>query len=181
MRSEVFSIPNYAIRELYYQYFKVELERRNHIQISNQALQQAVEALALQNDCRPFATEITKALQLLSNRDAVGMDEKHIKVLLLTLLYQTQVYFIQSEREINRKYPDIMLLERSPITVEHQHLIELKYSKKNAGKQGWEAKKQEGLNQVQGYLQQPDIIAIPKLSAWLLLTDGERVEISKVQ
>lgn len=180
LRGEIFRIPNYAIRELYYQYFKIELERRNQIKLSNQDISQAVEALALNDDFALFSVEITKALQLFSNRDAVGMDEKHIKVLLLTLLYQTQIYFIQSEREINRKYPDIMLLERSPIHVEHQHLIELKYSKKSARKQGWDAKKQEGIAQVQGYLQQPDIAAIPKLSAWLLLTDGEQVEISKV-
>ena len=180
LRGEIFRIPNYAIREFYYQYFKIELERRNRINLSNQDISKAVEALALDDDFALFSVEITKALQLLSNRDAVGMDEKHIKVLLLTLLYQTQIYFIQSEREINRKYPDIMLLERSPIHVEHQHLIELKYSKKSARKQGWDAKKQEGIAQVQGYLQQPDIAAIPKLSAWLLLTDGEQVEISKV-
>ena len=181
LRGEIFRIPNYAIREFYYQYFKIELERRNQIKLSNQDISQAVEALALNDDFALFSVEITKALQLLSNRDAVGMDEKHIKVLLLTLLYQTQIYFIQSEREINRKYTDIMLFERSPIQVEHQHLIELKYSKKSAVKQGWYSNIQEGIAQVQGYLQQPDIKTIPKLSAWLLLTDGEQVEITKVK
>jgi hypothetical protein len=34
---------------------------------------------------------------------------------------------------------------------------------------------------VQGYLQLPDIAALPKLSAWVLLTDSERVMVVKVQ
>jgi len=70
----------------------VELERRNQISIPNQALRLAVEKLALYADIQPLMDEMVRALQLLSNRDAMGMDEKHVKVLLLTLLYQTQIY-----------------------------------------------------------------------------------------
>ncbi len=180
---EVFVIPNHVMRELYFQYFKVELERRNQISIPDRALLLAVEQLALHADLQPLVTEMQRALQLLSNRDAIQMDEKHIKVLLLTLLYQTQIYFVQSEREMNRKYPDILLLERKPLNIPHQHLIELKYCKK--GKKadavdGWEARKQEGIAQVQGYLQLPEIAGIRDLSAWVLVTDGEQVEVVEV-
>ncbi|WGZ94846.1 MAG: AAA family ATPase [Candidatus Thiothrix putei] len=177
LAGETFVIPNYAIREFYFHYFKVELERRNQISIPNQALRLAVEKLALYADIQPLMDEMVRALQLLSNRDAMGMDEKHVKVLLLTLLYQTQIYFVQSERELNRRYPDILLLERNPIAVPHQHLIELKYSKKSDKAAGWAAKKQEGIEQVQGYLQLPEIAALKNLVAWLLVTDGERVEV----
>ncbi|WP_020558446.1 AAA family ATPase [Thiofilum flexile] len=176
LASEVFGIPNYAIQEFYFHYFKVELERRNQFSIPNHHLRLAVEQLALNADFEPLLVEMVRALQLLSNRDAMGMDEKHVKVLLLTLLYQTQVYFIQSERELNRKYPDILLLERNPIAVPYQHLIELKYSKKSDKESGWLAKKQEGLEQVQGYLQLPEIAKLENLAAWVLVTDGERIE-----
>lgn len=178
---EVFAIPNHVMQELYFQYFKVELEQRNQVSIPNRALEEAVAALALHNNIQPLVAEMTRALQLLSNRDAIGMDEKHLKVLLLTLLYQSSVYFIQSEREINRKYPDILLLERSPYKVDHQHLIELKYSKKGDGEKGWEAKRQEGITQVSGYLKLTGINTLMKLSAWLVLTDGERVEAVHVE
>ena len=180
LSGEIFVIPNHVMRELYFQYFKVELERRNQISISSRTVLIAVETLALQNDIQPLVTELERVLQLLSNRDAQGMDEKHIKTILLTLLYQSPAYFIQSEREMDRKYPDVMLLERSPYKVKHQHLIELKYSKKSDKDKGFEAKKQEGMAQVQGYLQLPTIAALPKLSAWLLVTDGERVSTNQV-
>jgi hypothetical protein len=174
----VFAIPNHVIEELYFQYFKVELEQRNQIRIPNQNLALAIEALALQNNMQPLAHEMTQVLQQLSNRDALRMDEKHVKTLLLTLLYQFPVYFIQSEREMNRRYPDILLLERSPYAVNNQHLIELKYSKKTD--KDWDSKRAEGIAQVQGYLQLPEIAALAKLSAWLLLTDGERLEVVKL-
>lgn len=179
LAGEVFVIPNQVMRELYFQYFKVELERRNQISIPDRALLVAVETLALRDDIQPLVTELERVLQLLSNRDSLWLDEEHIKTILLALLYQSPAYFIQSEREMNRKYPDILLLERSPYKVNHQHLIELKYSKKGDKEKGWESKKQEGVTQIQGYLQLPAIMALPKLSAWLLVTDGERVEISK--
>ncbi|MDD5391702.1 MAG: AAA family ATPase [Thiothrix sp.] len=181
LSGEVFGIPNHAIQELYFQYFKVELERRNEVSIPDRALLQAVEALALHDDIQPLATEMQRVLPLLSNRDFMKMDEKHIKTLVLTLLYQSPVYFIQSEREMHHKYPDILLMERSPYAVKHQHLIELKYAKKGEGEKAWEAKRQEGIGQVQGYLQLPEIAVLPKLSAWVLIADGERVEVVKIQ
>lgn len=180
LSGEIFVIPNYAIQEFYFHYFKVELERRNQMSIPNHTLRLAVEQLALNADFQPLLAEMTRALQLLSNRDAMGMDEKHVKVLLLTLFYQTQIYFVQSERELNRKYPDILLLERNPITVPHQHLIELKYSKKSERDTGWATKKQEGIAQVQGYLQLPEIVKLKNLVAWVLVTDGETIEAVKV-
>ncbi|MFZ1344264.1 MAG: AAA family ATPase [Thiothrix eikelboomii] len=181
---EIFVIPNYAIREFYFHYFKVELERRNQFSIPNHTLRLAVEQLAVNADFQPLITELERALQLLSNRDAMGMDEKHVKVLLLTLLYQTQIYFIHSEREMGHKYPDILLLERNPLKVPFQHLVELKYCKKGKKadlKEGWAAKQQEGIAQVQGYLQLPEVNRLRDLAAWVLVTDGETVEVLRVE
>ena len=176
LSGEIFVIPNHVIRVLYFQYFKVELERINHIHVPERALLKAVEVLALKNDIQPFIQETTNVLQLLSNRDAMQMDEKHLKTLLLALLFQSPAYFIQSERELNRHYPDILLLERSPYKVHYQHLIELKYAKKSGKAAAWEAKRAEGIAQVQGYWQLPEIAKLRHLSAWLFVTDGERLE-----
>lgn len=54
------------------------------------------------------------------------MDEKHLKVVILSHLYQSEIYFIRNEPEMNKRYLDIMLLERNPFQVEHQFLFELK-------------------------------------------------------
>ena len=176
LSGEVFVIPNHVIRVLYFQYFKVELERINQIHVPDRPILKAVEVLALRNDIQPLVQETAKVLQLLSNRDAMGMDEKHIKTLLLALLFQSPAYFIQSERELNRHYPDILLLERSPYKVNYQHLIELKYVKKSGKAAAWEAKRAEGIAQVQAYLQLPEIATLKQLSAWVFISDGEQLE-----
>jgi len=178
-----FRIPNYVIKVLYFQYFKIEIERKNNLAITLRDLEKSVVALALHNDFELFRHEIERVLQILSNRDFMQMDEKHIKVLLLALLHQSEVYFVKSESEINHKYPDIMLLERSPYAIKHEHLIELKYCKKSARKKdpkAWDDKLQEGIDQVKGYLQLPDIKPLSKLSAWVVLTDGEEVVVEMV-
>lgn len=108
------------------------------------------------------------------------MDEKHIKAVILTLLYQSTVYFIKSEPEINNRYPDIMLLERNPFKVNHQFLFELKYSKKSDGDKGWQDKKAEGIKQVQEYMQLEDIRKMSGLRPYLLLTNGSEVEVVPV-
>ena len=180
LAGEVFAIPNHVMRELYFQYFKVEIERRNQITISDRTLLLAVEKLGLYSDIQPLVAELERVLQLLSNRDSLYLDEEHIKTILLALLYQSPAYFILSEREMDKKYPDVLLLERSPYKVNFQHLIELKYNKKGDGDKGWEAKKQEGIQQVQGYLQLPSIAALKNLSAWLIVTDTQRVEVFKL-
>ncbi len=43
----VFAIPNHVIRELYFSYFKVELEQRNQLRIEELPLRAAIETLAL--------------------------------------------------------------------------------------------------------------------------------------
>ena len=178
-----FVIPNYVIKVLYFEYFKVEIERKNQIMISNRTIEKAVIALALHDDIQPLRLEAERVLQALSNRDFLRFDEKHIKMLIVTLLYQSEAYFIQSEPEVNQKYPDILLLERSPYAIKHEHLIELKFCKQAERKKNpnlWDEKRQQGIEQVQGYLQLPDLKERPKLSAWVMLTDGEQVSVTRI-
>ncbi|WLE99167.1 MAG: AAA family ATPase [Candidatus Electrothrix communis] len=171
-----YRIPNYVIEQLYYRYFKTEIELRSQITLDNSRLKEAVRQLALHNNIKPLLEETRKVLALFSNRDFMRMDEKHIKAVILTLLYQSEVYFIRSEAEVNNRYPDILLLERKPVEVRYQFLFELKYSKKKDGAKGLEEKRIEGIEQIRGYQALADIKRLPKLQSYLLLTDGTEIE-----
>ena len=180
LEETVFAIPNHVIRQLYFEYFKKEIEQRSQIAIDSGRLKKAVRELALHGDISPLAEEIEQVLALLSNRDFMRMDEKHIKTLILTLLYQSKVYYIKSEHEVNKRYPDILLLERNPTKVKYQFLFELKYCKKKDGARGWQAKKEEGVRQVEEYLRLEEIQGLAQLKAYLLLTDGSALEVFAV-
>ena len=168
-----YKVPNYVIQKLYYDYFRAEIEQRSRITVSSRAVENAVAELALHNNIKPLIEEIGRVLALFSNRDFMRMDEKHIKAVILTLLYQ-------SEAEVNNRYPDILLLERNPIEVRYQFLFELKYSKKKEGKRGMEEKRAEGIEQVRAYGQLAEIRKLPKLKSYLLLTDGSAIEAVEV-
>jgi hypothetical protein len=171
-----YGIPNYVIQKLYYDYFRAEAEQRAQLTLSSRSIEDAVIELALHNNIAPLTEEIHKALAMFSNRDFMKMDEKHIKAVILTLLYQSEIYFIRSEPEVNNRYPDIMLLERNPFKVEYQFLFELKYSKKKDGDQGWKEKKKEGVRQIRECLCLQDVQDLSKLQSYLLLTNGSEVE-----
>ncbi|MGB5686234.1 MAG: PD-(D/E)XK nuclease domain-containing protein, partial [Candidatus Electrothrix sp.] len=171
-----YAVPNYVIQKLYYGYFRAEIELRAQIRVEKHTLENAVAELALHNNIAPLLEEIRKVLALFSNRDFMRMDEKHIKTVILTLLYQSEVYFIRSEAEVNNRYPDILLLERNPIEVRYQFLFELKFSKKKDGAQGLAEKRAEGIAQIRGYQELADIKRLPKLQSYLLLTNGTEIE-----
>jgi len=176
LEETAFAVPNHVIMRLYFEYFKVELEQRSQVSINSGKLKKAVRELALQGDIVPLTVEIKTVLPLLSNRDFMNMDEKHIKVIVLTLLYQSKAYYIKSEPEMNNRYPDILLLERNPIKANHQFLFELKYCKKKDGDRAWQKKKEEGIRQVEEYLRLEEIQGLRKLKSYLLLTDGSELE-----
>jgi hypothetical protein len=46
---------------------------------------------------------------MLSNRDSINFDEKHLKMIVLTLLYNQNLYFVKSEEKNQKTYSDILL------------------------------------------------------------------------
>ena len=80
--------------------------------------------------------------------------------------------------EVNKKYPDIMLLQRSPFDVNYQYLLELKFSKKK--NKDWEQKKLQGIEQIRGYLKLDDIKDLKNLKSYLIISNGEQLEMLKV-
>jgi len=174
-----FMIPNAVIKQLYFDYFRVEIQQRAEVKFSDREIKNSIKTLAVDNNIEPFIAEFKNVLKLLSNRDFMKMDEKHIKSILLSLFYIVDAYFIKSEPEYEGKYPDIMLLFRDPFKLKYQFLFELKYYKKSNPKDR-EKKITEGLEQVKNYLQLNEISELKSLKSYLVVTDGREVEAFEV-
>lgn len=175
----IFSIPNYVIKHLYFNYFQVELERRNNLKFNDRGLKDALFALVLQGDVKLFKKELIQVLQILSNRDLQNYHEKHFQTLVLTVLNIADFYYIKSEQEYSKKYPDIMLLERKPFKVDYQYMFELKWVKKKDN--NYEKVKQDGINQIKDYLALSDIKELENLQSYLIVSDGTKLEMVKVE
>ncbi|HHB94648.1 MAG TPA: AAA family ATPase, partial [Campylobacterales bacterium] len=141
-----FEIPNYVIKMLYFNYFVIELKNRNNLKMDRD-IKTILRDLAL-GDEKAFQNQLEEVIKTLSNRDHMGFDEKYFQVITLSLLSFADFYFIDSQPEKNRKYPDILLIGRDN-KVPNNYLFELKWIK---SKDNYAIVKKEGIKQVEGYL-----------------------------
>jgi hypothetical protein len=165
-----FSIPNYVIKMLYFNYFAVQIGERNNFKISN-SIGKILKQLLL-GDIKPFENQLSIVIKTLSNRDHVGFKEKHFQVISLALLSFADFYFIESQPEKDNKYPDILLVGRDE-KVPNNYLFELKWLKE---RDNYTQIKKEGIAQVEGYLKLDTIKNIAKLRSFLLIGSKDGVE-----
>jgi len=166
----IFEIPNYVIKMLYFNYFAIELKNRNSLVI-NSDIKSLIRALAM-GDIEPFAEQLNEVIKTLSNRDHYGFKEKHFQVITLALLSFAEFYFIDSQPELNNKYPDILLIGRDE-KVPNNYLFELKWMKSG---DSYKTVKKEGLKQIEGYIKLDKVKAVPKLRSFLLIGSKDGVE-----
>jgi len=169
-----FCIPNYVIKMLYFNYFAVELQRRNNLTISFDSRRPLIDLA--RGNLEPFKEQLNNSIKTLLNRDHQGFTEKHFQVITLALLSFAEFYFIDSQPELNNKYPDILLIGRDE-KVPNNYLFELKLVK---GNDNYEAIKNDGIKQVEWYLKLDKVKNIPKLRSFLLIGSKDGVEFLEV-
>ncbi len=165
-----FCIPNYVIKMLYFNYFAVELQQRNNLAISFDSRRPLIDLA--RGDLKPFKEQLNTSIKTLSNRDHYGFTEKHFQVITLALLSFADFYFIDSQPELDNKYPDILLIGRDK-KVPNNYMFELKWKKE---KDNYETIKKDGLKQVEEYKELDKVKSIPKLRSFLLIGSKDGVE-----
>ena len=174
-------IPNEVIRELYFQYFFEQIQLRNELDIAGPDVRATILELAKHNHPQPLIQLLEATLQQLSNRDWPGFGEKHLKTILISYLYTTGIYHIQSEPEFDQQYADFLLRRRPPYKPPYQFLIELKFLYKKDAEKADEVAAQ-GRQQLQSYLQAEEVQALENLRAWLWVFVGtEAVVVEEVK
>ena len=130
-----FEIPNYVIKKLYFEYFAaVYLEKTKFVR-SLRPITRAIDAMMNDADPDPFFKVVEEVLkENHSNRDEMDYGEKHLKTLMIALLFPYKAFKIQSEYESNRLYPDIFLERVPDRKINYEVVLELKYVKKSAKK-----------------------------------------------
>jgi hypothetical protein len=114
-------------------------------------------------------------LKGLSNRDYQRFDEKYIKVVMLSLLSDVNLYIPHSEYEVGADgYVDLYLQAAFEPEQSAHYFFELKYVKARATKRTLEVKKQEGREELHSYLNTDTARQIPHLQAYLLVFRKDR-------
>lgn len=162
------SIPNYAIRTLYWEAIARLLQDLHHVQVDPEDVVSAIEAMGRRGDIAPFVTLVfTKAIQKLSNRDLIRLDERTMKVLLLAYLSLSEVFFAWSEVEMGFGYGDLLLVpSRIQPAAKVGFLIELKYLKSGASDAAVTARLDEADAQLRRYLADEKLTALEPPQGW---------------
>ena len=85
----------------------------------------------MHGDIEPFTKYVARVLDKEhSTRDNYGYNEKHLKTLIIGMLFPYESYLIRSEIEHQRRFIDIFLERIPQVDMKYEILLELKYVKK---------------------------------------------------
>ena len=124
-------IPNRVIRELQWEHLALMLEEQGKVTIHVGELREALANMAVKGEIEPFLDLFHReVLQAFSNRDTRGLDEKTIKLLLMTYASLGRAFYPLSEKEFAQGYGDLFLgASREVAGAKYSWLLELKYLK----------------------------------------------------
>lgn len=167
-------MPNVVLESLYLEYMERLLMVRGEVRIGSREKLEMLQDLVAGNPDK-LITLTEQLLQGLSNRDYQQFDEKYIKVVMLSLLSDVNVYIPHSEYEVNADgYVDIYLQAAFEPTVSAHYFFELKYAKAKTANKQLDKIVQAGETALQTYLSSQTAQAIPNLRAYLLLFRKDR-------
>jgi hypothetical protein len=169
-------IPNYSIQRVYWEQIRQLTEDNSHqIKMDTDLVEEAINTMAMKGEIHGFIDYVSQnAFSKLSDFDLQRFDEKYIKVLLLAYLLLNNIYIPMSEYETVPGRADIFL-QRSPNfpQVQYEWVLELKYCKTDAKKAEIDQKRQEGLEQLNRYVQSSRLKDRSDLKSALLLFIGK--------
>lgn len=171
-------IPNRVMREIYSDYFiklvNDELEFDGNI---NYAM--FTREVASEGSITLLIELLTKYLNNLSNRDYIKFDEKYVKLIFYCITMNMTMYFVKSEMEVKRKYPDILLIPREMDKGYYSVMIEFKYLKKDEADK-LEEKRAEAKAQILEYASFEEIKSIPNLRKFAVVAVNDKVYVDEV-
>jgi len=155
-------IPNRVIRELQWEHLALMLQEEAHVTLKVDDLEAALGAMAVEGEIAPFLDLFHKqVLQAFSNRDMRGLDEKTIKLLLMTYASLGRAFYPLSEKEFAQGYGDLFLgASRNVAGARFSWLLELKYLKAGAKSAQIEAAFAEAEAQVARYASDQALLPI---------------------
>jgi hypothetical protein len=169
-------IPNYVIKELYFDFFGKILNEHAEYELDVENIRTAIESIALDGDIKPFMEIVTTMLKKLSNRDFIRFDEKYVKIIMLTYFMMSRIYYVRSEYEVEGGYIDIALLPRMGVDAPYNAIFEVKYIRKGEfGDELLAEKIKSAKEQIAKYGTAPELAGMDNLLKWVLVFCGDEL------
>ena len=172
------NIPNMVMKEIYSDYF-LRVLNQNFSMSSNINYSELALEIALDGKIDRIVDLMQTYLQHLSNRDYMNFDEKYVKLIFYCIAMNLDIFRVKSEMEVQRKYPDILLIPKDTTKGYKSVMIEFKYLKK--GEENKLAEKQEeARKQIEEYSTFEEIKDIPNLSKYTVVAVNDKIYVEKI-
>ena len=171
-------VPNKVMREIYAEYFLKTLGQEFNNGIID-SYSEITKELALEGKIDKIIEILQKYLKNLSNRDYQRFDEKYIKLIFYCISMNLKIYNVKSELEVQREYPDILLVPRDRAKGYNAVMIEFKYLKK-VEESKLKEKQKEAKEQILKYSNYDEIKDIEKLNKYTVVAVNDKVYVEKI-
>jgi len=174
----VLTIPNLVVKKLFYEYIRERYEDTFDDYMITTAIKDRLRTMVKTGEASPFIQyTYNQVIQYITNRDLIKLEEKHLKMILMSFLSITQAYIPYSELEMNKGYSDIVLVPDTRYNIKNSQIWELKYVKETEDPQ---EKIKEAKKQIKRYEQDPKfqrLAAGTTVYKHIILAYKDRVEI----
>ena len=173
------TIPNKVMKEIYASYFLQLMNEEAEFRIDSSASQEILIQLATEGRIDKIVEVLRIYLNNLSNRDLIKFDEKYIKLIFYCIAMNISSYSTKSEMEVNRNYPDILLVPRDRTKGYKSIMVEFKYIKKGETSK-LEDKQKEAREQIERYSEFEDIKDIKGLRKYTIVVAGNELYVEEI-
>lgn len=171
-------IPNKIMKEIYSEFFLKVIGEGTNIDI-NDNYAEIVREIALEGKIDKILEIEHKYLNNLSNRDFARFDEKYVKLIFYCIAMNLKLFRTKSELEVNRNYPDLLIVPRDRAKGYKSVMIEFKYLKKDE-KHKLEEKQKEARNQIIRYSEFEEIKDIEHLNKYIVVVVNDEIFQEKI-
>ena len=173
------TIPNKVMKEIYADYFMQMMDKEAEFRIDNNANQEILIQLEKEGRIDKIVEILKIYLNNLSNRDLIKFDEKYIKLIFYCIAMNIKAYSTKSEMEVNRNYPDILLVPRDSSKGYKAVMVEFKYIKKGEVAK-LEDKQKEAKEQIERYSSFEDIKDIQGLRKYTIVVSTNDIYVEEI-
>ena len=171
-------VPNTVMKEIYSDYFIKFVKKEIHMDIEEDYTEIAND-IALAGNIEKIIQLLNIYLNNLSNRDYQGFDEKYVKIIFYCIAMNLKFFRVKSEMEVNRKYPDLLLIPKQDLETYYGVMIEFKYLKKGE-KDKLKEKQKEAKEQIQEYSKFEEMKSIPNLRKYTVVAVNDEIYVEEV-
>ena len=175
----ILGIPNRVMKEIYSEYFLAEIQKGTNVRIEENYLG-IIKEIATEGKINKITELLHKYLNNLSNRDYERFDEKYVKIIFYSIAMNLGTYRVKSEMEVQRKYPDILLIPKDTKKGYYSIMIEFKYLKKGESAKLKE-KQKEAKEQIKEYSNLDEFASMEKLKKYTVVAINDEIYIEEIK